>query len=292
MPSSPLAYDDGQFVPFGEARVPLTDRAYLFGESVFVTVRCIDGAPVWWHEHLRRIAQGQAAVGLHGALPANLLQLVNQGATAFGEPECTMRLTLSANSPLGTPNSTDSLHFTLIVRPNSRPFGSGTGIAAALAETRRIPRACLPAEHKTSNYLSSILARREHPAYPEVLMRACDGQIASGSLSNFFAIRKDQLLTPSLDADCRPGLAREHVMQIAQESGLDVRQTRLEISELAGFDAIFFTNSTWGISTIRTLRINHETEYEYEPHRVLEALGQKLEAAMHKSADDVREAQG
>ena len=47
---------DGVLVPAGEARVPVFDRGFLYGDSVYEVVRTYDLAPFELEAHLARLA--------------------------------------------------------------------------------------------------------------------------------------------------------------------------------------------------------------------------------------------
>ena len=78
---------DGRVVPTAEAVVPVADRAVLYGESLFETVKVVDGAPCLWKEHVARLAAGCGELGLPldlGALEAGVRALLAERPVAHG----------------------------------------------------------------------------------------------------------------------------------------------------------------------------------------------------------------
>ena len=59
---------NGQIVPESEARIPVLDRGFLFGDSVYEVMRTMAGIPFGWIEHLERLHR--SADGL--ALPLDI----------------------------------------------------------------------------------------------------------------------------------------------------------------------------------------------------------------------------
>ncbi|HEY8379800.1 MAG TPA: aminotransferase class IV, partial [Nannocystis sp.] len=47
-----------------DARVPVLDRGFLFGDGVFETLRTAGGRPVLWRPHLDRLRRSAAGIGL------------------------------------------------------------------------------------------------------------------------------------------------------------------------------------------------------------------------------------
>ena len=46
---------DGAIGPEADARIPVLDRGFLFGDSVYEVCRTRDGVPFAWPEHLERL---------------------------------------------------------------------------------------------------------------------------------------------------------------------------------------------------------------------------------------------
>ena len=55
---------DGRIVPQADAHVPVLDRGFLFGDSVYEVVRTLDDVPFAWTEHGQRLAASAAAIRL------------------------------------------------------------------------------------------------------------------------------------------------------------------------------------------------------------------------------------
>ena len=52
-----IAYAGGQYVPLAEARVPVLDRGFLFGDGVYEVLPAYQGRPFALKEHLARLAR-------------------------------------------------------------------------------------------------------------------------------------------------------------------------------------------------------------------------------------------
>lgn len=48
---------NGQFLLEREASIPITDRAFLFGDGVFTTIRLYDGQLECWQDHVKRLEE-------------------------------------------------------------------------------------------------------------------------------------------------------------------------------------------------------------------------------------------
>jgi len=104
---------------------------------------------------------------------------------------------------------------------------------------------------KHLNRLENVLARNEwHGDYIDGLMLNANGYAIEGSMSNLFAIKDKQLLTPDLVLSGVNGIMREVIMQIAGEQGIDVIVQDLDVAALLAMDALFISNSLIGMKAV------------------------------------------
>lgn len=232
------------------ARVPLLDRGYLFGDSVFETLRSYRRVPFRLAAHLQRLHHGLELLGIPrppdlptlGDLLPDLCQRVEQ-------EENYLRVTVSrGEGPAGiSPEGCQTPRLTVILRPY-QPYPAHCyeeGIATRVVSIRKIPESCLPAGVKTGNYLPNILARRELDAAGiiEGIQLAVDGQVVSGTVSNLFLIHGETLRTPHRASGCLPGITRQAILELAPKVGFQVREERLTVEDLQTADEAFFTNT-------------------------------------------------
>jgi branched-chain amino acid aminotransferase len=230
------------------ALVPLADRGYLHGDSVFATLRALDGRPCAAERHLRRLFAAARCFGV--AMPmgeARLTEVMTEAASRVGVPDVTLRVTASRGVGRWGLDTSGSFATTLsvVARPTTAPSEEARtrGVATKILSTRRVPAACLPPSHKTGNYLVSIAARRELEGLVEGVQLSVDGRVSSGTISNLFLVRDGALITPDESADCRLGVTREMILELAPSLGLRAVEADVRVEDLATADEIFFASS-------------------------------------------------
>ncbi len=255
-----LVWMDGAFMAPEEARVPLLDRGYLLGDSVFATARAYGGRIFRLPAHVAGLEA--AAAGLGMALdPAGeaLGACVGETLARSGLGEAAVRLTLSRGvGPGGLATAACTApRLSIWVRPfaDSRLAAGEAGIISATVATRRIPPECLDPAWKTGAYLPNILARRELESrdMAEGVMLNLAGAPVSGTVSNLFLVHEGRLLTPSVESGCRPGIVRAAVLDLAGQSGLQTQACALDQGLLAAASEVFFTNSLMEILPVAQL---------------------------------------
>src|SRR5205814_650019 len=62
----PLANLNGAILPLAEARIPVLDRGFLFGDAVYEVLRVYQGKPWLLEEHMARLARSLEAIRISG----------------------------------------------------------------------------------------------------------------------------------------------------------------------------------------------------------------------------------
>ena len=68
------------------------------------------------------------------------------------------------------------------------------------------------------------------------------GFVAELNGSNVFMVKGNTILTPHANA-CLPGITRATVIKLCNESGIDLRETDVSLSEFMNADAVFATGT-------------------------------------------------
>jgi len=178
------------------------------GPGLFTTVRVRDGSVWLWEDHLRRLREGAAILGLVVPDRERLLGEVLGAAT--GLEDARARITL----PAGSGHEIDVAPY----RPPERPW-------------RLRPVTASPGEDrvalKTTRRERYDGARRAAKGYDDALLACAGGRYLECGVANiFFELPGGRLLTPSADGSILPGIAWERVLRAARGAGMQVEEAR------------------------------------------------------------------
>jgi branched-chain amino acid aminotransferase len=239
---------DGSIVAPEEAKVSVYDRGFLYGDSVFETIRTYRGVPFALAEHMERLERSAERVGIPMPIPREaLLTEVEQAIAAAGNPESYIRAMLTRGAgPLGLDPSLAQEPLRVIFLEPLVPLPASMyrdGVAVVTVRTERAADAASGA--KVGNYLASLLALRvaKEAGAHEALITGADGTVMEGTTSNVFAVRGGSLLTPPEEAGILPGITRAHLLQAAADIGISVRFERLTPNELVASSEVFISSS-------------------------------------------------
>jgi hypothetical protein len=89
-------YINGEFCPKAEARIPVFDRGFLYGDGVFEGIRVYGGKVFRLEQHLRRLYRGAKAIMLEIPLtPRELQEVVIEAVRRNGMADAYIRLVVS-----------------------------------------------------------------------------------------------------------------------------------------------------------------------------------------------------
>jgi branched-chain amino acid aminotransferase len=241
---------DGVLVPPSDARVSVFDRGFLYGDSVFETIRTYSGRPFALDKHLSRLERSAELVFI--PLPVSKSQLeveIGEALKAAGNDQSYIRVMVTrGQGELGLdPALAEVPRRVIIVGPLSAPPASlyEEGVAVVTFHTER-PSDSTPAEGaKIGNYLVAVLAVRAARAAGahEALITANDGTVLEGASSNVFIVEGERLVTPSTDLGILAGITREHVLLAASELAIEVTYEAPSVARLRAADEVFISSS-------------------------------------------------
>jgi branched-chain amino acid aminotransferase len=211
-----------------EARVSVYDRGFLYGDSVFETIRTYGGEPFALGEHLARLGRSALKIGFELPISATDLALeVRRAVRAARNDESYVRVTVTRGSgPLGLDPALARAPLRVILVEPLAPPPAALYREGARAVTTRVDRPADAAPGaKVGNYLASLLAlqaARAQGAHEAILLDA-RGHVLEGATSNVFFVHEGELITAPEDAGILAGITRAQVIELAEELGIPVR---------------------------------------------------------------------
>ena len=234
-----------------EARVPVTDRSFLYADSIYDTVRTYGHRPFLLGDHLDRLRRSGRELGL--SVPwtdDELFEIAEALMAAWAdEREASLRLIVTRGDgghglALPEPESPRLVVMARLLYPLDPRFYSEGARLGRPPDSLAKPSS-IPAHVKSGSYLSNVLtlrAVRDHGAF-EGLLRGADGSWSEATTSNLFVVSGGQLHTPGTKDHILPGITRALVLALAEEAGIGVIERPLYDRDLETADEIFLTSS-------------------------------------------------
>lgn len=279
---------NGELRSSDQAVIPVWDHSFLYGMSLFETMRTYNGNPFLLAEHVARL--GAACDALHIRVELQLDQLARHIAAvmdANGLAEAYIRLTVSAGEQgFGLPTGDYERPIVIVLAkplPPAPPSLYDTGKPLQLLATRRnSPEA--EVRYKSGHYMNNIVAKRELMASPagalgaEGAMLTADGYVAEGIVSNLFAVKDRRLMTPATELGILPGITRAQVLRLASQHGYDTEVSSFAWSAFRDADELFMTTSVQELVPLTSIWERNEQVKQVGDGRIGPVTADLLEA--------------
>ena len=258
MTSERVAYVNGHFVPESEAVVSIRDRGFLQGDAVFDTTRTFGGRIFRLDEHLDRFFNSLKYMR------------IDPGLTKDDFARLTMEV-LQTNMPLldddddywVTQRVTRGVRVdgedrpSVIIECVPLPFKARAryyrdGLPVVVPSVRRTPPESQSPRAKVHNYVNLVQAELEvtsqNPdAWPILL--DTNGNLAEGPGSNIFIVKDGAVMTPK-EQFVLAGISRRVTIELAQELGIEVHETDLDLFDAYTADEAFITSTSFCICPV------------------------------------------
>ncbi len=258
--SKSLCWLNGKIMPTAQACIPVSDHGLLYGDGVFEGIRFYQRRAFRLSEHLHRLRDSAAAIGLplpldRAALETAVAELIE----AIAVPEGYLRLVVTrGEGTMGIDPSSCKRGNVFIIATQMELVDAEKrqqGIRVIIAATRRLPVDGLDPRIKSLNYLNHILARMEagNAGAQEAILLNARGHVCEGSADNVYIVRDHALLTPPVSDGALDGVTRRVVMELAAQAGIACREETLAPYDLYTADECFLTGTGAELIPVRDI---------------------------------------
>jgi branched-chain amino acid aminotransferase len=256
---------DGVITRTEDARVPVLDRGFLYGDSIYEVFRTYSGVPLFYDEHWSRFENSAALIHMEiGISPEAMHEHIRRTVALTGAPvlgkDVYVRYTVTrGDGPVDLfPDSSLSRRYVIIVRevPAWNPRFYSQGVTLAVPDTRRNPLDALDPNIKGGNYLNNVIGVIEAHALgaEDCVMLDARGFVTEASNSNIFFVIDGELVTPAQTAGNLRGLTKAAVHAACREDGLASDERDIAQSEIARASECFLTSATREVMPVLRLR--------------------------------------
>jgi branched-chain amino acid aminotransferase len=231
------------------ARVPVLDHGFLFGDNVYEAFRTYDRKVFLFTRHFRRLQH--SAQGIHLTLPwspdrfrAEIARTIE--ATDF-PGECKVRLIVTRGVGDIVADADTCSDPTVVIMvaplPDLPAQMYKEGVEMMLASS--VARGGMVADFKTGNLMHQVLATREVKArgVHDAILLTIDGYLSDGIACNIYMIQGSTLKTPGYDASIIEGITKGVVLDKAKVLGMQVAQGLFRPEEIHRSDEMFLTST-------------------------------------------------
>ena len=237
------------------------NRAFLYGDSVFETLRIIDNKIIFWEDHYFRLMSSMRIIRLNipdeytpEFLEENILKLhksVSKNSHSRARINIfrfsTGKYTPTENTPCfiisceDTYNSIYTINDGEYVVDLFKDYHLDTQLISSLKTNNKI-----------INVIASIYAKEN--GLNNCILLNKDKMIAEFINSNIFIVKNGQIFTPPISAGCLNGVLRKNLINILNKNSFSVYEQDISTFDLTQSEEIFGTNVIQGLFSVSKYR--------------------------------------
>ncbi len=256
-----LACLNGEMMPVDQARIPVSDRGFLFGDAVYEVFRMYRGRCWLEAEHLARLKRSLKGLEFHQIDLELLVERMHQTITASKIQEGTVYIQITrgvAPRAHAFPDPMVPATEVIVVRPYE------DGPMAALRETG-IPVISQPdlrwkrCDIKTTNLLANVLANEaaHRAGCLEAVLVDPSGLVTEATHSSLFWVLDGRLEGTPDGPEILPGTTRNHSLKLAKLLEVPFVEAQVTLPQLLAAEEVILTGTT--IEVLAVVRIDETT---------------------------------
>lgn len=254
---------NGRTIPQKEVALSIRNRGFTYGDSVFETIRVINGKIIFWEDHYFRLMASMRIMRMEIPLTFSpeyledqILDLINQNN--FEASAARVRFTVyRKEGGYYTPETRDVDYIIEAVKLessfyllNSDPYEielfKDHYVNSGLLST-------IKSNNRAVNILGGIYASEN--GYQNCLLLNEKKMVVEALNGNIFLVKDNIIKTPSISEGALNGIIRKQLISIIKlMDGLEIEETSISPFELQKADEIFITNVIMGIQPVAKYR--------------------------------------
>jgi D-alanine transaminase len=298
----PIVYLNGELVPLSEARVPVLDRGFIFGDGIYevAPLYAQTGAargrtPFRFQQHLARLARSVDKIGIVNPFDDAGWRALIERVVAANEADGGLRADQDAIAYIQVTRGVAKRGHAfpagirptvfVMVTPLNLPNAAqrAQGVRCVSAEDRR----WLNCDIKSVSLLGNVLMAQyaaENDAFETIQFR--DGMLTEGSSSNVWMVKDGVLSAPPRSHKILEGIRYGLIEELTGECDIRFEAREISEAELRAADEIIVSSATKEVLPVTQL--DGQAVGEGKPGAVFAAL---YAAYQRAKTQEAREAQ-
>ncbi|WP_019142156.1 D-amino acid aminotransferase [Noviherbaspirillum massiliense] len=251
----PLVYLNGEMTPLSEAKIPVLDRGFIFGDGVYEVVPMYARKLFRARQHMARLFRSLAAIGIPNPhSEEEWMTLIGKVAQAHPSDDQLIYLQVTrgvAKRGHAFPQEVKPTVF-IMTNPITPPSAQAreNGVACVSMEDKR----WLRCDIKSTSLLGNVLAAQhaaENSATETIQFR--DGFLSEASASNVWIVKDGKLMAPPKDNLILEGIRYGLIEELCAASGITFEARRIPRKEVFAADEVLLSSASKEVLPVVTI---------------------------------------
>jgi D-alanine transaminase len=243
---------NGVRMPLSEAKVPVLDRGFVFGDGIYEVLRFYRGRPWLEDDHFSRLARSLDEVRITGVDVGKLRKQMRELMASGPYSEGIVYIQVTR----GVAPRTHA--FPVGVKPTELMWVQETGDSYAPYREKGVKVSLQPdlrwkrCDVKSVNLLGNVLANQaaKEAGGAEAILYLEDGSITEASHSSFFGVLDGTIRTTHLNPGILPSVTRKFALGLIKKLGLPLKERSLHRDDLPRCSELFLGGTSMEICPV------------------------------------------
>lgn len=251
----PMVYLNGAMTPLSEAKIPVLDRGFIFGDGIYEVIPIYGRKLFRSDQHMARLFRSLAAIGIPNPhTKEQWMHLIEQVVAAHPADDQMAYLHVTrgvAKRAHAFPQDVTPTVF-IMTNPIVLPTADmrARGVACVTMEDKR----WLRCEIKSISLLGNVLAAQhavEHDVVESIQFR--DGFLTEASSSNVWIVKHGKLAGPPKDNLILEGIRYGLIEELCATGGIPMEARRIARAEVFDADEVLLSSATKEVLPVTTI---------------------------------------
>ena len=254
--NDPIVYLNGEMTPLSEARIPVLDRGFIFGDGVYEVIPMYARKPFRGTHHIARLFRSLGTIGITNPHnEAEWLALIDRVVQANDLNDQIVYIQVTrgvAKRGHAFPKDPVTPTVFMMTSPLAVPSAEvrAKGVACVTLEDKR----WLNCQIKSTSLLGNVLAAQyaaEHEVTEAIQFR--DGFLSEASSSNVWIVKDGKLSAPPKDNLILEGIRYGLIEELCKSQGIVFEARRITREEVFGADEVLLSSATKEVLPVVTI---------------------------------------
>jgi D-alanine transaminase len=277
--NDPIVYLNGAMTPLSEARIPVLDRGFIFGDGVYEVIPVYGRKMFRAEQHIARLFRSLAAISIENPhTREQWMDLINRVVKAHAADDQLVYLQVTRGvAKRGHAFPKDTIPTVFIMTGPlalAAPEARAQGVACVSMEDKR----WLRCEIKSISLLGNVLAAQyaaENDAVEAIQFR--DGFLSEASASNVWIVKNGTLMGPPKDNLILEGIRYGLIEELCAAAGIPMEARRISRDEVFAADEVLLSSATKEVLPV--VSIDGKTVGSGKPGAIYQTLYEAYQAA-------------
>jgi D-alanine transaminase len=250
-----ICYLNGEFLPLAEAKIPVLDRGFIFGDGVYEVIPVYDRTPLRLDGHLARLQRSLDAIRIRNPYTAaRWTELIGELVAKHDTADQSVYVHVTRGVAKRDHAFPKDLAPTVFMMSNPLSTPSAEQVERGVAAVTGTDNRWFRCDIKSTALLANVLLRQlaiDAGAAETVLLR--DGFLTEGSAANIFVVKDGIIRMPPKSHLILPGITYDFIVELATSAGLPCEPSDVSETELRAADELWLTSATREVLAITTL---------------------------------------